>query len=134
MTRRPDDQAMWGRRLRRWPEAEQRAPSLYPDAVAPFEVWRSRDFFVQFFAESDAVRMTVNRTHAPNGVVFADGITWDDLQRLKSETGRGDAWAIEIYPPDDEVVNDANMRHFWLLDEAPVFAWREQVTEMAVGQ
>jgi hypothetical protein len=29
-----------------------------------------------------------------------------------------------VYPPVDEIVNVANMRHLWLLDEAPPYAWR----------
>lgn len=122
MTVRPADQANWGRRLRRWPEAEDRARD-FSMRLRPFEVWRSRDFLVQFFSEDGQVRMTVNRTHQPNGRDWADGITWDQLQSLKAETGRGELWAVEIYPAEGYVVNDANMRHLWLLAYPPPFAW-----------
>ncbi len=92
--------------------------SLYPHAV-----WRSREFLVQLFADNGHVRMTVNRTHKPNGKDWAEGITWDELQRLKTEVGYGDRWAVEVYPPDEEVINDANMRHLWLLKETPDYGW-----------
>lgn len=104
-------------------------------SLPPFEVWRSRDFLVQLFDEGGHVRVTVNRTHMPNGKDWADGITWDELQAIKAEIGRGDRWAVEVYPPDDEVVNDAPMRHLWLLDEPPSFGWRtpEAVVSEAGG-
>lgn len=43
--------------------------------------------------------------------------------RLKAECGRGDKWAVELYPPDEAVVNVANIRHLWLLPEPPAFGW-----------
>lgn len=124
VTRRPADQEKWGRRLRRDTDAE-RSPKLATMTLPPFEVWRSRDFFVQVFNEGGVVRLTVNRTYAPNGIDWADGITWDELQRIKAEVGRNDRWAVEVYPPDEHVVNDANMRHLWLLDTAPTFGWTD---------
>jgi hypothetical protein len=30
---------------------------------------------------------------------------------------------VEVYPPDEAVVNVANIRHLWLLAEAPAYAW-----------
>lgn len=125
MTQRPKDQAKWGRTLRRWYQAEMDAPTMQL-ALPPYEVWRSRDFLVQLFREPSGVRMSVNRTHMPNGKDWAEGISWDDLQRLKYEIGRGDLWAVELYPADEHVVDDANMRHLWLLGEPPSFGWRQR--------
>ena len=48
------------------------------------------------------------------------GIPWEHLQTLKSYFAGTDAVAVEIYPPDDEVVNDTNMRHLWIVDSIPV--------------
>ncbi len=42
-----------------------------------------------------------------------DGITWDQLQYLKNEALGKDACAIEFYPPEDELINDVNIRHLW---------------------
>ncbi|OEI85078.1 hypothetical protein BA060_00270 [Brucella sp. B13-0095] len=43
-------------------------------------------------------------------------ITWDELQALKNEHFGPDAAAIEVYPPDSDVVNSLPMRHLWKLD------------------
>lgn len=99
------------------------------DGRAPedvIEVWRSRDFFVQVYAESAGVeRLSVVRSII-TGVRFADGISWDELQRIKRECGRGDKHAVEIYPADRDVVNVASMRHLWILPEPLPFAWRRR--------
>lgn len=44
-----------------------------------------------------------------------DGITWDELQRAKCEAGFPEETAIEIYPPQSEVVYEANIRHLWVV-------------------
>ena len=87
------------------------------------EVWRSRYFLVQVFDESNGVlRATVNRVERINGQ-WVDGITWDELQNVKREIGRGHMWAVEIYPKDSSIVNDACMRHLWILPEPLAFGW-----------
>lgn len=42
-----------------------------------------------------------------------DGISWDILQQIKNDILGKDVLAVEIYPPEDEVVNEINMRHLW---------------------
>jgi len=93
---------------------------------APSAVWRSRDFLVQQFeAPAPALyRLSILRTSV-HGDRWADGITWDDLQRLKAEAGFADACAVELFPADTEVVNVANIRHLWILPAAPAFAWTQ---------
>mgnify|MGYP006915311199 CR=1 FL=1 len=58
-----------------------------------------------------------------HGDRWADNIPWDGMQRLKAEAGFGEAWGVEVFPADREVVNVANIRHLWLLDAQPAFAW-----------
>lgn len=88
------------------------------------EVWRSRHFLVQVFAERNgAERLTISHVALNRSGGWQEGITWDDLQRLKYECGRGEKWAVEIFPSEFHVVNVANMRHLWVLNEAPAFAW-----------
>jgi hypothetical protein len=88
------------------------------------EAWRSRDFLVMVFREDTGyVRLSVVRTALDAGR-YADGISWDDLQRLKAETGRAACWAVEVYPPAADVVNVQNMRHLFVLEEPPPYAWR----------
>ena len=101
--------------LPRWP--------FEPDR-APIECWRSRWFTVQVYAvpTDGAVRLSVQRTDRQ------DGISWDELQGVKAQIGRGDCWAVELFPPDERVVNVANMRHLWLLSAAPSFGWKRGAT------
>lgn len=98
-------------------------------------VLRSRDFLVQEFA-ADApavVRLSVCRTSL-DGDRWADGITWDELQRLKRECGYGCADAIEVFPADADVVNVANMRHLWVMNEPIACAWRKPSNVLAQGR
>lgn len=88
------------------------------------EVLRSRDFLVQVFEERGHIRLSINRTDFDvNAQRFREDISWDDIQRLKVEAGFGDWWAVECYPPPSQVVNVANMRHIWVLNEPPPFGW-----------
>lgn len=90
-------------------------------------VWRSRDFLVQEYAESAPVlvRLSVLRTTLdPKIGRWVDGITWDELQQIKSECGYADHDALELYPVAADVVNVANLRHLWVMREMVGFAWR----------
>lgn len=91
-------------------------------------MWRSRDFLVQEYAEADPVlvRLSVLRTTLdPKLGRWVDGITWDELQGIKAECGYGQHDALELYPPDSDVVNVSNLRHLWVMRELQVFAWRK---------
>jgi hypothetical protein len=41
--------------------------------------------------------------------------TWWEMQRIKDEIAGPDTTAVEVYPPRDEVVDGADMYHFWVL-------------------
>lgn len=89
------------------------------------EVWRSRGFLVMVYAADNGIeRLSIIRSQFTNSDNWKDGITWDELQHLKHECGRGDKFAVEVYPADSDVVNVANMRHLWVLPEPPEYAWR----------
>ena len=112
------------------PDRLQEVPRNQWPANAPptiMRVFRSRDFLVQEYEPPSAhviARLSVCRTSI-SGNRWKDGITWDELQRIKNECGYGNTDAIEIYPADDDVVNVANMRHLWVLDSRIPFAWRK---------
>ena len=99
-------------------------PANAPPSI--IRVFRSRDFLVQEYEPLSAhviARLSVCRTSI-SGSSWKDGITWDELQRIKNECGYGNTDAIEIYPADEDVVNVANMRHLWVLNSRIPFAWR----------
>jgi hypothetical protein len=104
-----------------WP-----APYLQTCVDTVIGLWRSRRFLAQLYRQKDgSLRLSVNRTSVdPAGDRWLDGITWDELQQVKAECGFGDHWAAEIYPPAADLVNVANVRHLFLLPEAPAFAWK----------
>lgn len=90
-------------------------------------LFRSRQFLAQLYEEPNGVlRLSVNRSMTDKqGDRWIDGITWDQLQQVKAECGFGNQWAVEVYPPEPDIVNVANVRHLWLLPQAPDFAWRK---------
>ncbi|UXE04726.1 hypothetical protein SEA_NETTUNO_60 [Gordonia phage Nettuno] len=89
------------------------------------KVWQSRDFLAVLFRDGDHRRLTVNRTQFDTRTnTWREGISWDELMTVKAECGFADAWAVEVYPPADQTVNVAAMRHLWLLDSAPSYAWK----------
>lgn len=103
-----------------WPEGMASRPR------APTAIWRSRGFLVQRFDAPDPAvcRLSILRTSL-QGDRWADNVTWDEIQRLKAEAGFADAWAVELFPAAGDVVNVANIRHIWILDAPPAFAWRK---------
>ena len=114
---------------RKWPAALRRVPDGEWSHIKSIgdkrkEVWRSRGFLVQVFSEVAGIeRLTVCRTAVENDTWVAE-ISWDELQRLKAECGRGDRDAVEIYPADKDVVNVANMRHLWVMPTELPFKWQ----------
>jgi len=95
----------------------------------PIEVWLSDFAMAQIYAPQEGgQRITVNRLQVErvrdNGeVIFKGGISWDRLQAIKHQIGFGDRWAVELYPPEDQVINVANMRHLFLTT-TPDFGWK----------
>ena len=93
--------------------------------LIPDECWRSQDFLVQIYrTDGNQVRLSIVRTTLAADGSWEDGITWDEIQRIKATVGFSNEWAVEIFPPDDELVNVANIRHIWIVP-APEFAWRK---------
>lgn len=109
------------------PRAKWPPHSFDPKRIA---VWLSGAFLVQGFSEEDGViRLTINCV-TRSGDRWKDGISWDDLQAIKSAVGYGDKVAVEVFPEDHSVVNVANMRHLWVLPDRPKYAWTQARTEL----
>ena len=86
----------------------------------PLNVWLSNDFLAVLYRQrvDGNLRLCVNKTRR-NGRDWRDGITWDELQRIKNETLGEEVWCIENYPAQSELVNVSNMRHLYVLEEPP---------------
>jgi len=101
-------------------------PSYRMMTHKPKEAWRSKRFLVQVYDERDGIeRISVCRTSVC-GDRWEENITWDELQQLKRECGRGSLDAVEVFPNDKDVVNVANMRHLFVLPMPLLFAWRNR--------
>lgn len=90
--------------------------------------WRSRDFLAVRYEESFPgvlCRLSVCRTMIDARGEWLEGITWDQLQRVKRQCGFADHWAVEVFPPEADVVNVSNMRHLWIMAEPLPFGWRD---------
>lgn len=114
----------------KYPARLTEVPRLeWPDTPSTswrLNVWLSRDYLVQGFAElGDIVRLSINST-TPEAEGWADGLTWDELMEIKRQCGYAGRAAVEIYPDDANIVNVANMRHLWVLPEVPAFMWKEK--------
>lgn len=73
---------------------------------APKEGWR-RYYRVDIFPGQTYTRLRIQKRSG------RDGITWDVLQQIKNDVLGEDVWAIEIFPPTSELVNEINARHLW---------------------
>lgn len=88
--------------------------------------WRSKRFFAGLYEQPcGAMRLSVNRVEIDTKTGdWKDGISWDELQRIKGECGFGDVWAVEVFPPSIHLVYLANIRHLFLLSDPPTYAWK----------
>lgn len=117
----------WPAELRLWPPHEWPANMVINPRVSA--VYRSREFLVQLYREPSPVivRLSILRTGLKADGSWKEDITWEELQRLKREAGFGDLDAVEVFPPDADVVNVANLRHLWVLPTGFLpFAWRRK--------
>ena len=119
------------KRLRAMPVTMTRQDQSRIDAVEsklkPQQVWESRNYLAMVHSDEQKdgtfiTRISIIRTELQNDGRWKDGITWDELLRIKSEIGFGDLWAVECFPPDADVVNVANVSHLWIVP-APNFGW-----------
>ena len=123
--RRAYQKRIWDFPLKLEPISEEELDQAQKDVSRsnpPVKVWRSRFFLVQLFNQDGHLRLSINRTKINNQGEWCDGITWDELMDCKRACGFGGQWAVEVFPPDSNVVNVANIRHIWLVDQPP-YAW-----------
>lgn len=74
---------------------------------------RNNKYSVQFFArvtDWGIIEHLTIRRHDDKPIH-----SWPDLQRIKNELVGEERVAIEIYPPESELVDNANLYHLWAL-------------------
>lgn len=118
---------VYGKSMQEVPRSEW--PFMPGMESIPIRVWRSKDYLAVLYEQrADGMRrLTVNCTRkmrvplsrSIDGTDWRDGITWDELQRIKNETLGEDVWCVEVYPAQSDLMDVKNMRHLWPLDEPP---------------
>ncbi len=93
-------------------EMRQRAGKS-PDA--PERAHKNSMFVVQIYREPCSwgdVKLCMIRRNDESAAV-----SWSDRQRIKNELFGVEAVAVEVFPAESELVDDANMFHLWILPE-----------------
>ena len=103
----------------KWHEEAQRKENLC-------EVWRNRNFCVQIYDEGNVQRLSINRTSINLKGEWNADISWEELQAIKNAVGFADRTAVEIFPPESDVINVANMRHLWITEQSLSFGWKNK--------
>lgn len=72
-------------------------------------VWASDTYNVFAFHDKYAIRLDIERKDG------TDGITWDELQKIKDACGFEAFDAVELYPAKKDILNTGNWRHLYIL-------------------
>lgn len=98
------------------------------------EVWVSSKFLAQVYREDqDVIRVSVCRAMVLRNGEWKEHISWEELMEVKRQIGRGDRYAVEVLPPDIDIINVTNFRHFWITPE-PLVGWRMTPPETELKQ
>lgn len=102
-------------------------PAIFSIESEALDVWLSKDYLAILYQQriDGKKRLTVNKTHK-NGKRYRDGITWDELFRIKNECLGPDVWCIENYPSQDKLIDLENQRHLFIMDEPPAERFPEE--------
>lgn len=108
--------------------ADKHFKALKTDMQELTEGWISQHFVVEVHRAKDGSEMiTAHRTHKGPDDRWAGGITWDELMEIKRQIGRADAFAVEVFPKDKDIIDSENVRHLWVITDKDLesldFAW-----------
>ncbi len=95
-----------------WRECPLVAPDGYHAPASITRVWMNGLYFVQLADEGGGMeRLLVKRNDG------APVRSWADMQRIKNELRGPERVAVEVYPPQSELVDEANIYHLWVFPE-----------------
>jgi hypothetical protein len=57
--------------------------------------------------------------HLAVGSLTGDRPTWHEMQRIKTDLAGPNATGMEVYPPEREIVDQADMFHIWIVSDLP---------------
>lgn len=119
---------VWSKSMEELPRDEW--PLMFNVESVALRVWRSKDYLAVLYEQraDGNRRLTVNHLRKDRLGRWRDGITWDDLQRVKNECLGEEVWCVEVYPAESAMVNENNQRHLWVLDGPPSTRFPEKAT------
>lgn len=80
------------------------------------------------------VRHVEAAIHLAVSSLSGDRPTWWEMQRIKNELAGENATAVEVYPPQSEVVDEADMFHIWLVGDLPFSLHPEARQRLEAGE
>ncbi|MBS4029690.1 MAG: hypothetical protein KGZ58_13765 [Ignavibacteriales bacterium] len=89
----------------------------------PVKAFRNNKFVCLVYTHEGFTRLTVNRTGINGNGDYLDGISWDELYKIKNACGFADCELVEVYPAEKDLVCVGNLRHLWVVENLP-FVWR----------
>jgi hypothetical protein len=89
----------------------------------PVKAFRNNKFCCLIFTHEGYARLTINRTSLNEQGDYLDGISWDDLYKIKNAVGFAANDVVEVYPAAKDLVCVGNLRHLWVVENLP-FVWR----------
>lgn len=81
--------------------------------------WEGGGFRAGLFTFQGIARLSIWRSDGSDLPM-----SWEDLQKVKSDCGFGGWEAVEVYPRDSDVINTANARHLYLTEVPLHFTMR----------
>jgi hypothetical protein len=139
-----DEREFWAAELRAWQEAAAKRPErLTPiprdrwppcfSGESQLQAWESQAYLVQHYRAAPFNGIACTRLSASwfpvvkekqwaAGWLWPDPLSWSQIQAIKREV-LGDLFAVEIYPPDEDVVDLANTRHLFVFAEPLALGW-----------
>lgn len=118
--------------------ADKHFKKMKTDSQELTEGWISKHFVVEVHRslQNGDEALCINRTsREADGYRWKGDITWDELMDIKRQCGRGEKFAIEVFPEDSNIIDTDNVRHLWIiekniLDTLP-FSWGPKVKKSA---
>lgn len=104
-----------GKRLmaKGWNDFEDAMPEMTERGLEPLRgmsrIWKNNLYVVQVFPKPNGITLLMVRRNDAAPIR-----SWSDMQRIKNELMGDHRVAVEIYPAESDVVDQANMYHLWV--------------------
>ena len=101
-----------------------------PEGIPGGDGW-CREFRAVHFNKVFSVleRPAPGATHLGVSSLSGERPSWWEMQRIKNELAGPETTAVEVYPPQADVMDAADMFHIWVLPERPAFVFTAEARD-----